>query len=1185
MSSSAIRVTAGVKKANRIPINPPKKRTNKQPAYRPAGGFRMNQREKQVATLMETAWKTVPIKAINEMWNEPGGGTSGLQIAVHFAAYEAPLEKLLLNQIDESGIFMFDQIANDVKLEWESFDKAVTIGIPTDSPAPLPKKLYSVYSFTEASPAATQYAKTQSFGMIRDLTQSSQMGVQQVILSSFTEGITVGGLTKPLVNILQEMPGSPNLGQVFGKATNGLTERYSTAVFNRSKKILKATPNIGAKDLQKKLETYGAKLRRSRARTIARTEVMRASNFGRVQGMEQAVDKNLVSSRSMKRWSTGRFDVCNICVPLDKKTVPIKGGLFEAGNGWLGSFPPAHPNCRCTVQMVPEQKMYLPRPSASDIASEGATLTGQPLPATIGAPPVGPRGNTNLPGSPKVSKAPRTAANQAADELVDDLDLINVEALLEDTNLSNKSRGYQVFVEPDTGNQFVFSTKPLHEAELDVAVSRLQKKLGKETRRTNVTVIDGEVGSIQEVFGGKIDDTSAIFDTKFDPTKLTAVQVEALQQEAAFDYLISNHHSAEKNFVSYKKRIDPDLKPFNGDNSQAFKHSLVDRNLTDFNYNPNNKNVTRTAYNTLFDDAAKGKLGAGFKPTPASVSNLFKAAVREVDDGFIKTILTPYAEAAGKAKALPVNAGGVMSTPKTFIKSIESRMSNAKLIWKDLDYTIKKGIKGELKPLVSPAQTTVAPPKPTTVPVKPSAASPVKDPRVLSLKEAESAGLAYKEALKDGTEAATEALIRARKFDAKPKVVDFDKLGEFAERGKTGEMRRLVTSGQRRNPATGLFEEISPEEIAESYRKGQLFTGEGMYGRGTYVIEGTAQEATAYLAERQGAKAAHEIIEMTMQPGTRVYDMPEKYRFKTRPFGDELHDLIGSNDAHDVLIGLGYDAVRYPDNITVILNRGKVIVGKARNAQLEDVLSFPAKPTAVKPTAAKPVASTQIPEGVLDEAFPGAANVSDFVKLNRKQPNRLPNAEKLPKAQQAALKEYTGSFYFEVNQALMSAQKKGVKVSKYLSKNDMQKLKRIDASMKPIKEDVVVLRKTRHITLDGQTLGPDEALKNIKPGSIIEQPSFTSTTIRNQKYYGDNYEIKLEIFVDRRVKGSYLNDISAFGDEQELLLERGLNFIVENVQRIESTPGVTGQVVMQVRAVPRGLNWSQLPDAPLKALT
>ena len=123
------------------------------------------------------------------------------------------------------------------------------------------------------------------------------------------------------------------------------------------------------------------------------------------------------------------------------------------------------------------------------------------------------------------------------------------------------------------------------------------------------------------------------------------------------------------------------------------------------------------------------------------------------------------------------------------------------------------------------------------------------------------------------------------------------------------------------------------------------------------------------------------------------------------------------------------------------------------------------------------------------------------------------------------------------------------------------------------------------LNLGGKKLDADGVLENIKPGSTIEQPSFTSTTIRNQKYYGENYEIKMEIFVDRRVKGSYLNDISAFGDEQEPLLERGLKFIVENVQRIERTPGVTGQVVMQVRAVPRGLNWSQVPDAPLKPLT
>lgn len=383
---SRVRVTAGVNKAKRIPINPPKERTKTQPGYRPAGKLRLNKFEKQVVDLMDEAWSTVPEKAIREMWEEPGGGTSGLMLGVHFAEYEEPLQTILFNQIIQSGNSMFNEIGRDVKAEWEEITKEVKIGLPVENPDGTTRTVYQTYSFNEASPTATRYAAQNSVKMIRDLTLSTQTGVQQIILSAFTDGLTRGQVTKPLVVLLQESIApnvAPNrvLFDLFGSATNGLTERYAVAVYHRAEKLVESNPNIDLSTLTKRVNTYGARLRRSRARTIARTEIMRASNFGRLEAMEQAANQGLVNAATaQKQWSTSRFDVCDVCVPLNGQTQPVRGGMFLANNGWTGSSPPAHPNCRCVIRMLPAPNMY-GTPRATGSPGTGLGIESLPFPS------------------------------------------------------------------------------------------------------------------------------------------------------------------------------------------------------------------------------------------------------------------------------------------------------------------------------------------------------------------------------------------------------------------------------------------------------------------------------------------------------------------------------------------------------------------------------------------------------------------------------------------------------------------------------------------------------------------------------------------------------------------------------------------------------------------------------------
>tara|TARA_R110000744_G_C19043428_1_gene526933 strand:- start:179 stop:577 length:399 start_codon:yes stop_codon:yes gene_type:complete len=98
------------------------------------------------------------------------------------------------------------------------------------------------------------------------------------------------------------------------------------------------------------MERHGNRLRRSRARMIARTEIMAAQNAGLQAQHTAMIDAGVASPKSKKEWVTGPFDVCNICQPLGGTTVPVSSEFFwGSGSG----NPPAHPSCRCKTRLQP----------------------------------------------------------------------------------------------------------------------------------------------------------------------------------------------------------------------------------------------------------------------------------------------------------------------------------------------------------------------------------------------------------------------------------------------------------------------------------------------------------------------------------------------------------------------------------------------------------------------------------------------------------------------------------------------------------------------------------------------------------------------------------------------------------------------------------------------------------------
>ena len=94
-------------------------------------------------------------------------------------------------------------------------------------------------------------------------------------------------------------------------------------------------------------EQYHSRIHRYRSENIARTEILRASNEGREQAWQQALDQGFITTQSNKQWSAnldGR--TCEKCEGMNGMIVPLTG-TFPGGD------PPLHPSCRCDVLLLP----------------------------------------------------------------------------------------------------------------------------------------------------------------------------------------------------------------------------------------------------------------------------------------------------------------------------------------------------------------------------------------------------------------------------------------------------------------------------------------------------------------------------------------------------------------------------------------------------------------------------------------------------------------------------------------------------------------------------------------------------------------------------------------------------------------------------------------------------------------
>jgi hypothetical protein len=173
------------------------------------------------------------------------------------------------------------------------------------------------------------------------ITDTARLAVRQIIARAQREGRSVDAVTAEV------------------RAVIGLHPRWASAVANRRRALESAKVPVPAARIETLVTAYRDRLLDHQARTLARTELLRSSNLGILEGHRQALAAGVYPDGIERQWVTakeGDGRVCPVCRPLNLTTVEGTETPWQTIVGPVLA-PPAHWACRCRTILIPKGRV------------------------------------------------------------------------------------------------------------------------------------------------------------------------------------------------------------------------------------------------------------------------------------------------------------------------------------------------------------------------------------------------------------------------------------------------------------------------------------------------------------------------------------------------------------------------------------------------------------------------------------------------------------------------------------------------------------------------------------------------------------------------------------------------------------------------------------------------------------
>ena len=223
----------------------------------------------------------------------------------------------------------------------------------------LPSRIGTDLAFNLLNPEAVRFLDSYTFDLIQQVTQETRDAIQAIIIRSFREGGSPLEQARQIRDVIGLTARQEVAVDNFRNAlSSGMSSDLRTAL-DRSlrdgrydRTLLSALRNdrpLAQAQIDRMVERYRQRYLQYRARTIARTESIRASNKGQRELWRQAVHQGLIPGTARRKWIvSGDERTCAICLDLEDE----ERGLDEEFAPGIMEPPDPHPDCRCSLGLV-----------------------------------------------------------------------------------------------------------------------------------------------------------------------------------------------------------------------------------------------------------------------------------------------------------------------------------------------------------------------------------------------------------------------------------------------------------------------------------------------------------------------------------------------------------------------------------------------------------------------------------------------------------------------------------------------------------------------------------------------------------------------------------------------------------------------------------------------------------------
>lgn len=414
------------------------------------------------------------------------------------------------------------------------------------------------------------------------------------------------------------------------RPTIGLTKPQAIANLNYYQRVkthlLEKNPTMKEETATKKAQEaaakYAGRQHRSRAYTIATTELAYAYNKGADDGVKQAIEQGYMG-KTQRVWSTAYDDgVCGICSALEGTTIDMDGEFKFKGNVGHKQTPPAHPRCRCGVEY-----REIEPPKIKPEPQEDTAPKWEPGEQVAPPPPPEPE----QPTIPKDLAVPDGMTHQGKPNL-------GGTGEMQAYTDANGNRWLFKPAQSKSGNPETFRAyvqesgyKVQHIIDPDSAVPVGTGKLGGKFGAFQKRVANVDTGidfKAWQSTGGPLPEGAA---TQF-------------QREHVTDWILGNFDSHGGNFI-----MDDAGHLIGIDKEQAFKYITEDgAQKMSYSFHPNaGYGEKEPIYNTIYRKFSQGEIDLDLQDTLAYIKR-----VEAIPDTEYREIFRSYAEALhGKGKA------------------------------------------------------------------------------------------------------------------------------------------------------------------------------------------------------------------------------------------------------------------------------------------------------------------------------------------------------------------------------------------------------------------------------------------------------------------------------------------------------------------------------------------------------